>query len=139
MRKDLKQKSFQRVVDANYNRAKEGLRVCEDVARFIFDSKPLTGRWKRIRHELSEAIGTLGLKEIVSARDIAGDVGRATIGAESLRKGVPDILYANCQRVKESLRVLEEFAKLMDISAAERLKRLRYKVYDLEKETLGIL
>jgi hypothetical protein len=132
-------KKIQRVVDANYNRAKEGLRVCEDIARFIFDNQGLTRRFKHLRHGLGEAISAFGLQGIVSARDIAGDVGRLTIPSESRRKGPADIFYANVQRVKESLRVLEEFAKLKDLKAAEQLKRLRYKVYDLEKEVLGTL
>jgi thiamine-phosphate pyrophosphorylase len=130
-------KKIQRVVDANYNRAKEGLRVCEDTARFIFDNKSMTSRFKHLRHGLGDAISAFGLKGIVSAREIVGDVGRMTIHSESRRKGLADIFYANVQRVKESLRVLEEFAKLFDLQAAERLKRLRYNVYDLEKEVLG--
>ena len=110
MRGKAELKKIQRVVDANYNRAKEGLRVCEDTARFIFDNKSMTSRFKHLRHGLGDAISAFGLA---------------------------DIFYANVQRVKESLRVLEEFAKLFDLQAAERLKRLRYNVYDLEKEVLG--
>ena len=132
----VEQKTILRVVDANYNRAKEGLRVCEDTARFIFDNKSLTRRFKHLRHGLGDAISGFGLKGIVSARDIVGDVGRMTIPSESRRKGLAEIFYANIQRVKESLRVLEEFAKLVDLKAAEKLKRLRYKVYDLEKDVL---
>lgn len=126
-------------MDANYNRAKEGLRVCEDIARFVLDAKALTARFKKVRHALADAVSAFGLKNIVGARDILKDVGRATIAGESRRSSVEDLLYANSQRVKESLRVLEEFAKLVDTKAAERLKRLRYVVYDLEKETFGRL
>jgi hypothetical protein len=113
--------------------------VCEDIARFVFDDKALTARWKRVRHGLTQAVGAFGLREIVTARNILKDVGRATVGSESRRSSVGDLLYANSQRVKESLRVLEEFAKLVNINAAEKLKSLRYTVYDLEKESLGRL
>ncbi len=130
---------IRRVVDANYNRAKEGLRVCEDIARFVLDDGALTARYKRVRHGLTQAVEAFGLKEIVTARDILKDVGRATLSSESRRSSVGDLLYANSQRAKESLRVLEEFAKLVNINAAEKLKRLRYAVYDLEKESLGRL
>jgi thiamine-phosphate pyrophosphorylase len=132
-------KELFRVADANYNRAKEGLRVCEDICRFVLDDKALTAGYKKIRHALAGAIAAFGLKEIVSARDILKDVGKKTIDEESKRFSVEDLLYANAQRVKESLRVLEEFAKLVDIKAAESLKRLRYKLYDLEKETFSRL
>jgi hypothetical protein len=47
-----------------------------------------------------------------------------------------DVFYANSQRAKESLRVLEEFAKLRDRRLAEDLKKLRYQVYALEKNVI---
>lgn len=139
LRRNVTRQELFRVVDANYNRAKEGLRVCEDIARFIFDDRRLTERFKRVRHGLTQAIKPFGFKEIVTARDILKDVGRQTVKSETKRSSVGDLLYANSQRVKESLRVLEEFAKLVNIKAAERLKRLRYAVYELEKEVLGRL
>ena len=127
---------IRRVIDANYNRAKEGLRVCEDVFRFVKDDKELTAKVKQVRHGLTAAVALFGLKGIVAARDIVGDVGRATIKAESSRGSVADIFYANSQRVKESLRVLEEFAKLENARAAAAIKKLRYTVYDIEKIAL---
>ncbi len=137
--RQITQKEMFRVVDANYNRAKEGLRVCEDLCRFVLDDKALTAGFKKSRHDLASVIEAFGLKEIVSARDILKDVGKKTVDEESKRFSVDDLLYANAQRVKESLRVLEEFAKLVNIKAAERLKRLRYTFYDLEKKTFGRL
>ncbi len=125
-----------RVIDANFNRAKEGLRVCEDMARFIIDDRGLTAGYKNVRHQLTAAAAGFGLKGIVRARDVAGDVGRLTSVSESSRGNVADIFYANTQRVKESLRVLEEFAKLTSSVLAERFKVLRYKVYGLEKKAL---
>lgn len=139
MPRQVTQKELFRVVDANYNRAKEGLRVCEDIARFVFDDRALTARFKRVRHGLLQAVKPFGFNEIVTARDIVKDVGRGSVKSETIRRSVEDLLNANSQRVKESLRVLEEFAKLVNIKAAEKLKRLRYAVYDLEKEALGRL
>jgi thiamine-phosphate pyrophosphorylase len=136
MRQAIALKQFSRVVDANYNRSKEGLRVCEDLCRFVWNDPKATARLKKARHELTVAISFFGLKDIVAARDIAHDVGRATISSESKREGVDDIFYANIQRVKESLRVLEEFAKLRDVKASALLKKLRYSVYDIEKSVL---
>ncbi len=128
---------FQRVVDANYNRSKEGLRVCEDICRFVRNDHQATARFKKLRHDLTRAIAVFGSKDIVAARDIIGDVGRGSIGPELRRKNVADIFYANAQRVKESLRVLEEFSKLKSASASGAFKRLRYAVYDIEKKVLG--
>ncbi|MEI6438193.1 MAG: thiamine-phosphate pyrophosphorylase [Candidatus Omnitrophota bacterium] len=129
-------RGIDRVVDANFNRAKEGLRVCEDTARFIIDDKVLTAGYKTVRHDLTVAVEVFGLKGIVKSRDVAGDVGRPTTSSESKRGNISDIFYANTQRVKESLRVLEEFAKLNSPAFAERFKLLRYKVYGLEKKAL---
>ena len=133
----LKYPRIERVIDANYNRAKEGLRVCEDIFRFLRDDPKMTARFKKVRHGVTAAVARFGLKDIVAARDIRADVGRGTIKRESSRGDVGDIYYANAQRVKESLRVLEEFAKLKDARTAERLKKLRYAVYDIEKDTLA--
>ncbi len=126
-----------RVVDANYNRAKEGLRVCEDIFRFVQDDRKGTSRLKGVRHRLTTAVAVFGLRDILASREITRDVGRATIAQESCRGSVRDIFYANIQRVKESLRVLEEFAKLKDPKASAAFKGLRYTVYEIEKNALG--
>lgn len=132
-------KALWRVLDANFNRAKEALRVCEDVTRFILDESALTARYKRVRHGLNEVLIVLGNEELLRSRDVVGDVGQKTTGSESRRKDIKSVFYANSQRAKESLRVLEECTKLLNIKTAERLKRLRYTVYDLEKEAFSRL
>ncbi|MCB9772569.1 MAG: thiamine-phosphate pyrophosphorylase [Candidatus Omnitrophica bacterium] len=127
---------FLRVIDANYNRAKEGLRVCEDVCRFWIDDGKLTKIFKSVRHRLTVSILKLGFKEILAERDVEGDMGRVTIKSEARRKSAADVFYANCQRVKESLRVLEEFAKLRNSATSASIKKLRYEVYSVEKKVL---
>ena len=126
-------------MDANFNRAKEGLRVCEDICRFVLDEKAATKQYKQLRHQLSQAISSLGLKGIIAARDIEGDVGRSSITSESKRKTTADIFYANSQRVKESIRVLEEFAKLFKVATATHLKKIRYQIYAVEKKIIARL
>ncbi len=126
-----------RVVDANFNRAKEGLRVCEDVCRFLLDDAKATKEFKNIRHLLTAYIAVFAFKNLMASRDVKADSGRQTIKAESRRKSTSDIFYANCQRVKESLRVLEEFSKLKDVKVAAKIKNLRYQVYIIEKKVLG--
>ena len=139
MSKRINSRSLDRVVDANYNRAKEGLRVCEDALRFLLDERRLAAQFKDVRHQLTQAAHGFGLKDIVMARDVAGDVGRETIPSERSRVGVEDVFYANVQRVKESLRVLEEFAKISDGKMSDGFKLLRYRVYGLEKKVLARL
>ena len=129
-------KKFNRVIDANFNRAKEGLRVCEDICRFILDAKALTRQYKDVRHQLTESMKILEIPEVILSRDIAKDVGRPSTVVEFQREGVTDIFCANSQRVKESIRVLEEFAKFFNKKLAEELKEIRYQIYALEKRII---
>ncbi|MDE2027029.1 MAG: thiamine-phosphate pyrophosphorylase [Candidatus Omnitrophica bacterium] len=137
MKNNHPDKSLCRILDANLNRAKEGLRVCEDLCRYAWDQKSLTRAFKGVRHELTEILGGLDLQKVVEARNIQDDVGRSTLASETRRKNIKGIFWANSQRVKESLRVLEEVAKLIDVKRSIKLKALRYKVYALEQKAIG--
>ena len=131
-------KSLYRILDANLNRAKEGLRVCEDLCRYVWDQKTFTRSFKDLRHELTSIILGLDIKKVLEARYIQGDVGRATSVSEAKRKDINAVFGANIQRVKESLRVLEEVTKLIDTKISFKLKALRYKVYALEQKVIGL-
>ncbi|MFC1592924.1 hypothetical protein ACFL4C_02810, partial [Candidatus Omnitrophota bacterium] len=74
-----------------------------------------------------------GRQELTKLRDSRNDVGRNLTGGELKRNGCGDIFFANIQRVKESIRVLEEFYKLIDTSCAIKLKKARFQVYEIEK------
>ena len=128
-------KDIHRVIDANINRAKEGLRVCEEITRFILNSYKLTEKLKDIRHRIDQV--TLGLpakSQLLKQRNALSDIGRNIYAGELKRRGCADIFFANIQRVKESLRVLEEFTKLKNIPAAREFKKLRYRVYFAEQK-----
>jgi len=127
-----------RVIDANLNRVKEGLRVCEEITRFILDSRALTAQLKSVRHSI-DCVG-LNLAENccrLKQRDSENDVGRKNSRDELIRRSFQDIFAANIQRVKESIRVLEEFAKLSDVKSALIFKNLRYKIYEIEKKAFS--
>jgi len=130
------EKQLYRIIDANFNRAREGLRVCEDVCRFFYNRRKKTEQYKRIRHRLTAVLNRWDIQRVIAARNTARDVGRATHASELMRRGLRDVFYANSQRVKESLRVLEELAKCIDVKSARDLKSLRYQIYVLEQETL---
>ena len=133
----MTRKSLYRILDANFNRTKEGLRVCEDLCRYVWDQKTLTRAFKDLRHELTGVMVGLNSQKMLDARHIQGDVGRATSISESKRADINALFWANCQRVKESLRVLEEVTKLIDARISSRLKLLRYKAYALEQKVIG--
>jgi hypothetical protein len=133
----LPDQRLSRIIDANFNRVREGLRVLEDVCRFFKDERALTAGYKTVRHQLTNAFDAGHMLRLIQARDIQGDVGKSSTDSEFRRKDIADIFYANSQRVKESLRVLEELAKLVDLRASETFKRLRYRVYALEQKAAG--
>ncbi len=128
-----------RLIDANLNRVKEGLRVVEDILRFISDEDRLTAKYKRLRHRVTACMNTnkeFRTEKLVEKRSVDKDVGKKTQPSEAKRRNVSDILRANHQRAKESLRVLEEFTKLSDTRTAASIKKMRYELYALEKQTI---
>jgi thiamine-phosphate pyrophosphorylase len=124
-----------RLIDANLNRLKEGIRVVEDVARYLQNNKSLAKQLKTIRHEAKLPF----FHELLNARDASNDVMRPTIASENSRDDLQSIMIANYKRAQESSRVLEESLKLIDSEAAERFKGIRYALYTLEKDHIGNL
>ena len=124
-----------RILDANFNRAREGLRVCEEIARFVLDDRDLTDKFKKARHRLTDLLISLDIKSLTAARDSAHDVGKDIKVEVEKRRDLTDVLLANIQRVKEALRVLEEFLRLID-KDAQGLETLRFNIYTLEKEAV---
>ena len=127
-----------RIIDANINRAKEGLRVVEEIARFIIQSRALTTELKKIRHTMTSLTLDLpGKTRLLRERDSMHDIGRGIVMRELERRHLGDIFFANIQRAKESLRVLEELSKLRSKRAAKGFKRIRYEIYGIEKRAAG--
>lgn len=121
-----------RVIDANLNRLKEGIRVIEDVVRYKDNNKATALKLKNLRH-LAKLDNTLRLLQY---RDSTNDVLRPSIETEQERFDITSILLANFKRAQESSRVLEEIFKLSNISFSENFKTIRYELYTLEKEVL---
>jgi len=122
-----------RLVDANLNRLKEGIRVIEDIARYHEDNGPLALKLKNLRHQCRIDEKYL---ELLSSRDSINDVLRPSTKSEMNRTNIKDILIANYKRAQESARVLEEITKIWSGELAERFKNIRYELYALEKENL---
>ncbi len=124
-----------RLIDANLNRMSEGLRTLEDVARFLLSDAALSAKLKSLRHGLTVEDASLK-RNLLSARDSADDVGAfAEADSETQRQDLPSIVTANARRVEESLRVLEEFAKLPEIMLeSARFKQARFALYEIERE-----
>ena len=124
-----------RIIDANFNRVMEGIRVCEDIVRFSSDNEELTRKLKDLRHGVFSAIKSFRkqhIEELVMARD-TNDVGIRSTRTEKKRDNLVDLFLANTQRGKESLRVLEEVLKLFHQELSQKFKKFRFSLYEIEK------
>ncbi len=123
-----------RIIDANFNRAREALRVIEDFCRFSLNSAPLTTCAKQLRHALSAEISKLDPAQLIAARDSCGDVGAgATVDNQLHRKELRDCFTAGCKRLTESLRSLAEMTQTLNPEVAQTIEKLRFSAYTLEK------
>lgn len=131
-------KKIWRIIDANLNRASEGLRVIEEVARFVMDNEALTAEIKLARHCLAEICRhpSFDYHLLVAARNAQEDVGGAHTYSQSegLRTDYKAIVIANMKRVQEAARVLEEFGKLVNPAIGQSFKQFRFMLYTLEKK-----
>ena len=122
-----------RLLDANLDRAREGLRVIEDWCRFGLDRADLVARSKDMRQRL----GRLHDERYKRARDAAGDVATGMAHPAQREREQPQaVVAANCGRVQEALRVLEEFGRGVDDRLAEEAAAVRYALYDLEVDVM---
>lgn len=127
-----------RIIDANLNRACEGLRVLEDIARFICNASELTEKIKRERHSLRELFS----REVSGStrlRDVKGDVGRRGTVMEEERTDILAVAIRNAKRVEEALRSLEEVSKFKNGNRSRRINKMRFSVYGFEQELLSML
>ncbi len=115
---------MKRIIDANLNRAAEGLRVIEEIARFILSDTELSARLKTIRHELQKFFD-VEYDNLLDSRDTLNDVGCNIINPDK-KESLDSIFKANFKRVEEAFRVLNQYASFDD--------SYRYRIYTIEKE-----
>ncbi len=118
-----------RLLDANLNRLREGIRTLEDIQRYIYDNEVLAKRLKDLRHQIRYED-----RNLLVYRDIKTDVLKQTTPSEAKRSNIEELIQANIKRAQEAARVLEEAFKLLDPTIAQRFKQIRYELYDIEKE-----
>lgn len=118
-----------RILDANLDRAREGLRIIEEWCRFGLNNAEMAMKCKQLRQEVARWHGA----QLRAARDTAGDLGtELTHPGEEVRSDITALLQANFCRVQEAMRVLEEYGKLYHPDMGSAFKQLRYRVYTLE-------
>jgi thiamine-phosphate pyrophosphorylase len=121
-----------RLLDANANRAREGLRIIEDTARFILGKPNAAKAVRAMRHGVDELVRK-NYKQLLAARDVGHDSGRSNAG-KPYRGGIKTLMAANFKRVEEALRVLEEYGRVLSPGAVKKAQALRFEVYRWEKK-----
>ncbi len=123
-----------RILDANLDRAREGLRIIEEWCRFGLNDGDSASICKNMRQDLASCHRDY----FRDSRDTPNDLGtNLSHPQEEERKSLEGLLQANFCRIQEALRVLEEYAKLYDGQFARQMKQLRYQVYSLESNLMG--
>jgi len=131
-----------RIIDANLNRIGEGLRFLENLTRLLLNDATLTQQLKTMRHELVTTDWP-SYQQLLQSRDAECDVG---INIKTLKqkkpRDLPTTVVANARRVQESLRTIEELAKLSDTTPKldpEKFQQARFNLYTIEQKLLSKL
>lgn len=134
------EKHIYRIIDANINRAMEGLRVCEDLVRFS-DYSEGSVKFKEFRHVISRLAKTFPEASLLNSRNVDNDDQKfIDLESEKKRASIEDLFTANIHRAIEALRTLEECLKLNEDINSTGIEEIRFSLYNLEKEiTLSLM
>jgi len=134
------QDQIYRILDANFNRLREALRVIEEHFRFIVENEDACVSLKQMRHLLTGMEKAVGQDALLSGRDTANDCFASASRPEEMnRASAGDVLNANFKRAQEAGRVIEEYAKICGGSDQDHVcrtaKEIRFALYSLQKST----
>ena len=132
----LHEEKLYQIIDANLNRTREGLRVCEDIARFALQNKNAARSLKEIRHGATNLVlksKNISMVKLLAGRNTAGDRAKFADFVHKSGADIVDIFMSNIERVKESLRVLEECFKIIDQKISRGYRKLRFDAYEIEQ------
>ena len=122
------------LIDANLDRAREGLRVMEDWCRFGLKRNDFSIQIKDWRQQLGAHHHIIYRKARLTSEDPAMGISHPL---QRKRSTPEDIFIANSSRVQEALRVVEEFTRITDPKLSEVATKLRYETYQIEINVLN--
>ena len=94
-----------RIIDANANRAREGLRVLEEHARFVLADALLTERVKACRHRLRAVLDAWPAAWLAAERDAI--LARVTAMRDVIEDQADGPLHGNKQQLLDDIATLE--------------------------------
>jgi len=122
------------IIDANLDRAREGLRVLEDWARFGLGKEKYVEKIKDFR----QILGKNHLGVYKQSRNHIEDKCKGLSHQEQFnRKTSEQIISSNSARVQEALRVIEEFSRLQNHELSKIASEIRYEIYTIEIDLLS--
>ncbi len=128
-------KRVAQLIDANLDRAREGLRVIEDWSRFFLAREDIVITLKDWRHQL----GIHHLEIYKNARSTTTDQGLGlSHPSQKERQLTQQVVSANFARIQEALRVIEEFTRPTHPELSKVATTIRYEVYELEVNILKV-
>ena len=123
------------IIDANLDRAREGLRVLEDWARFGLGGNDYVKKIKDFR----QILGKNHLEVYKQSRNYMEDECKGLTHQEQGNRKTPEqIISSNAGRVQEALRVIEEFSRPNNYELSKIASEIRYEIYTLEIDLLSL-
>jgi len=125
-----------RLLDANLNRLTEGIRVVEDIFRYILNDKEIALRLKSLRHKARLD----NYNDLLNSRDIKNDVLKKSTTSEQTREDLKSCL-AICNEYDIELRAIIEY-RLFPVKTVLLMCDLFYQaavldIYDVEHRIAG--
>ncbi len=133
--KDIEDLRIYQIIDANLDRAREGLRVLEDWARFGLGKEKYVEKIKNFR----QVLGKNHLEVYKESRNHIEDKCKGLSHKEqNNRKTSEQIISSNSARVQEALRVVEEFSRIQNHELSKIASEIRYEIYTIEIDLLSL-
>ena len=133
-----------RILDANANRAREGLRTAEDYARFILNDLNFAENLRIVRQGLTTVLLSIPQLSIalVDSRNVVSDPLQPANWTDEVRSAKFETPVETAQRglkrAQEALRVLEEYLRTSHPQSATEFSKFRYSAYELEQRLIGV-
>ena len=122
------------IIDANLDRAREGLRVLEDWARYGLGQSAIVKKLKNFR----QILGSHHLDYYKNARNYTKDKCNGLNHPEQFKRVyIKNIISSNSGRIQEALRVLEEFSRNNNYELSKAAASIRYEMYSVEIELMN--
>ena len=123
------------IIDANLDRAREGLRVLEDWARFGLGREDYVIKIKNFR----QILGKNHLEIYKKSRNFTDDQCKGLSHEEQIKRKTPlHTVSSNSARVQEALRVIEEYSRGHNQKLSKISSDIRYEIYTLEIDLLNL-